>query len=64
MDRLEVPVRLIMHGIPESWVNQMTATDMQIMLEIIKRDQMAYADKAGAYAVNKGVAQSFNKDSK
>lgn len=64
MDRLEVPVRLIMHGIPESWVNQMTATDMQIMLEIIKHDQMAYADKAGAYAVNKGVAQSFSKDGK
>lgn len=64
MDRLETPVRLIMHGIPEEWVNQMTATDMQIMLEIIKCDQIAFADKAGAYAVNKGIAQSFNKDSK
>lgn len=37
-------VRLIMHGIPEDWVNSATAEGLQALWEIVKQDSKEIAD--------------------
>lgn len=38
-DQLERIVRLVMHGVPESWVDRATEDQLEILWEIYVRDQ-------------------------
>lgn len=57
-DSLELPVRLIMHGIPESWVDRATADQLMVLWEIIRRDDKNNFDIT-SYATANGVGLAF-----
>lgn len=45
-DILELPVRLVMHGIPEDWVSEATAKQLEVLWEILMRDRKQFNQSA------------------
>ncbi|RVU70036.1 hypothetical protein EJK17_09750 [Lactobacillus xujianguonis] len=46
-DALDLPVRLVMHGIPEDWISEATTKQLLVLWEIVKRDERYKAGVTG-----------------
>lgn len=57
-DLIELPVRLMMHGVPPELVGHATAEQLQVLLEIYKRDQKDGLELKGT-ATAYGIGLSF-----
>ncbi|WP_240395079.1 hypothetical protein [Lactobacillus crispatus] len=57
-----LPQRLVMHGVPESWINHATLDQLRVMWEVVKKDlkyQTYLTAKDQARIMAKGIALAF-----
>ena len=58
----QLPQRLVMHGVPESWINHATLDQLRVMWEVVKKDlkyQTYLTAKDQARIMAKGIALAF-----
>lgn len=60
-DLVEIPLRLIMHGIPRDLVENATRDQIEVLWKVFERDQKEQMLVERA-AVNQGVNASFGGD--
>lgn len=57
-----LPQCLVMHGVPESWINHATLDQLRVMWEVVKKDlkyQTYLTAKDQARIMAKGIALAF-----
>ncbi|NRO88845.1 hypothetical protein IMAU20035_01097 [Lactobacillus helveticus] len=57
-----LPQRLVMHGVPESWINHATIDQLRVMWEVVKKDmkyQTYLLSKDQSITVANGIGLAF-----